>query len=154
MSYVTESPELHEKVDKILQGVESMDNLMPWIIKPHAKEIRDQMIKHLEKQISVVRVFLEVDGVKTVSDIKQKLNMQLSNVSRELGKLREIGIIEPKSVGNNTIYQKTKIDKVIGLSKELEKIIQEIDANKPTEVVINEKPSTDGNNNTVGNTQS
>lgn len=154
MNAMTESPELHEKVDRILQGVESMDNLMPWIIKPHAKEIRDQMIKYLEKQVSVVRVFLEVDGVKTVSDIKQKLNMQMSNVSRELGKLREMGIIEPKSVGNSTVYQKTKIDKVIGLSKELEKMIQEIDTKKTTEVTINEESTGNGNNSTIGNTQS
>ena len=47
---MTESKELHEKVDKILQRVESMDNFMPWLIRPQAKEIRGEIVLSLQKQ--------------------------------------------------------------------------------------------------------
>ena len=38
----------------------------------------------------------------------------------ELPKLIDMGLVEQKSVGSTTIYQKTKIDKIIGLTKELQ----------------------------------
>lgn len=151
---MTESGELHEKVDKILQRVESMDNFMPWIIKPQAKQILEQMTEYFSKQVSAAKVYLEIDGEKTVSTIGESLNMKQPNVSREVAKLRDLGLIEPKSVGSSTVYQKTKIDKVIGLSKSLEKMIQEINEKKITEVTKDEESTGNENNNTIGNTAS
>lgn len=145
---MTESSELHEKVDKILQRVESMDNFMPWLIKPQAKQILTEMTDYFKKQIAIAKVFLQIDGIKTVSNIGEQLNMKIPNVSREIAKLRDMGLIEPKTVGNTTIYQKTKIDKVIGLSKSLEKMIEEINIKK-TEVITNENQEGSGNINPV-----
>lgn len=119
---MTESKELHEKVDKILQRVESMDSFMPWMVRPQAKEIRDLMLTFLESRTSTARVYLEIDGEKSVTDIGKHLNMKQPNVSREIAILyNEMGLIEPKTIGNNKVYRKTKIDKIIGLSKALEK---------------------------------
>lgn len=146
---MTESSELHEKVDKILQRVESMDNFMPWIIKPQSAQILEQMKGYFSKQVAAAKVFLQVDGIKTVSAIGEQLSMKLPNVSREIGKLRDLGLIEPKSVGNSTIYQKTKIDKVIGLSKSLEKMIEEINGKKSAEGINNEEQTGNGNNNPI-----
>lgn len=127
---MTESKELHEKIDKILQRVESMDNFMPWLIKPQSKEIREDMMLFFKKQTVAAKVFLEIDGNKTVSDIAKQLGMKPSNVSREITKLIEMGIIEPKSVSATTIYQKTKIDKIIRLSEALQKLLREINNDK------------------------
>ena len=65
-------------------------------------------------------MFLEIDGEKTVDGIAKKLGMKQPNVSREIAKLIDMGLVEQKSVGSTTIYQKTKIDKIIGLTKELQ----------------------------------
>ena len=145
---MTESKELHEKVDKILQRVESMDNFLPWLIRPQAKAILEEMKPFFVKRISAAKVYLEVDGEKTVSAIGQKLTMKVPNVSREITVLREMGLIEPKSTGNSTVYRKTKIDKIIGLSRELAKMLGV--NNKPVaEGVTNEEQTTDGNSSTI-----
>ena len=117
-----------------------MDNFMPWLVRPQAKEIREDMISFFEKQVAAAKVFLETDGEKTVSAIAQQLEMKPPNVSREVAKLRDMGLIEPKSVSSTTIYQKTRIDKIIGLSKALQKLVG--DKN-------NDKKERNGNNDTV-----
>lgn len=145
---MTESNELHEKVDKILQRVESMDNFMPWLIRPQAKAILGEMKPFFAKRLSAVRVYLEVDGEKTVTAIGQKLGMKQPNASREITVLREMGLIEPKSTGNSTVYRKTKIDKVIGLSRELTKMIGSNDQSA-VEATTSEEQTTNGNNNII-----
>ena len=117
---MTESKELHEKIDMILQRVKSMDNFMFWLIRPQAKEIRKEILLSLQKKGAVIKVFLEIDGEKTVSNIAKELRMKPTNVSREITKLTNMGLVEQESVGSTTIYQKTKIDKIIGLTKELQ----------------------------------
>ncbi len=127
---MTESKELHEKIDKILQRVESMDSFMPWLIRPQSKEIREDMMVFFKRQTVAANVFLEIDGNKTVSDIAKQLVMKQSNVSREIAKLTAMGIIELKSVSTTTIYQKTKIDKIIRLSEALSKLLRKINNDK------------------------
>ena len=129
---MTESNELHERVDKLLQRVESMDNFMPWLIRPQAKKIREEIILFFKRRNTATKVFLEIDGEKTVSDIATKLRMKRPNVSREITKLVDMGLVELKSIGFATIYQKTKIDKIIGLTKDLHKLLDdgEDDKNK------------------------
>jgi hypothetical protein len=80
---MTESSELHEKVDKILQRVESMDSFMPWLIRPQAQQIRDSLLAWFKKQSSAARVYLEIDGDRTVTAIGQRLGMKQPNVSRD-----------------------------------------------------------------------
>lgn len=145
---MTESKELHEKVDKILQRVESMDNFMPWLVRPQAKAILEEMKPFFTKRLSAVKVYLEVDGEKSVTAIAEKLTMKIPNVSREITVLREMGLIEPKSVGNATVYQKTKIDKIIGLSRELIKLIGK-NEHPVMEGVKNEEQTADRDNSSV-----
>ena len=130
MKKLTESKELHEKIDKILQRVESMDNFMPWLIRPQAQDIRDGMMAIFKTQLSAGNVFLKIDGEKSVSEIAQELDLQLSNTSREIGKLVEMGLVEPKSISSKSVYKKTKIDKIIGLSKPLQKFLSDQNGKK------------------------
>jgi hypothetical protein len=142
---MTESSELHEKVDKILQRVESMDSFMPWLIRPQAEQIRESLLAWFKKQSSAARVYLEIDGDRTVTAIGQKLGMKQPNVSREIAKLRDdVGLIEQKTVGNTTVYRKTKIDRVLGLTKELER--QYSDEVKPQEKSDDKEQAANGDN--------
>jgi DNA-binding transcriptional ArsR family regulator len=143
---MTESNELHEKVNKILQRVESIDNLMPWIIRPQAKQIQEEMLTWFKKRVSLARVYVEIDGKKTVTTIGNILGMKQSNVSRVIGKLTDIGLIEQKRVGVSTIYKKTKIDKILGLGEKLEKILV-TDSKKAEEGSNNEEEGTGRKNN-------
>jgi len=142
---VTESSELHAKVEKILQRVESIDNFMPWIIRPQAKQILEEMLAWFSKQTSAARVYLEVDEKMTVTAIGTKLGMKQPNVSREIGKLRDLGLIEQKTVGNSTIYAKTKIDRVLGLTKALKWMLG--NSSKPDS--DNNEQATSGNKSSV-----
>jgi DNA-binding transcriptional ArsR family regulator len=99
-----------------------MDNFMPWMIRPQAQEIRQLMLEYLRRRTATARVYLQVNGKRTVSEIGTRLKMKQPNVSREIAILfNEMGLVEPIDGENGTIYRKTKIDKIIGLSRALEK---------------------------------
>lgn len=114
---------MHQKVDRILGHVKSIDKLLPWLIKPQSEEIIKDFINHFKDRKSTAKVYLEIDGEKTVSEIVKATGMLQPSVSRSLRHLEEIGLIESYPKGNSTIYRKNEIDKIIGLSKELEKMI-------------------------------
>lgn len=114
---------MHQKVDRILGHVKSIDKLLPWLIKPQSEEIIKHFINYFKDKKSTVKVYLEIDDEKTVSEIVKATDMLQPNVSRSLRNLEEIGLVESYSKGNYTIYRKNEIDKIIGLSKELEKMI-------------------------------
>jgi hypothetical protein len=119
---LVESKELHQKIDEIRQRVESMDNFMPWLVRPQAKQIRELMLEYFMKHKAAARVYLAIDGDRNVNQIADDLKMKGPNVSREITILsEEMGLIERKVFERGIIYQRTKIDKVIGLSRALSK---------------------------------
>jgi hypothetical protein len=67
----------------------------------------------------------------------------------EIAKLRDdVGLIEQKSVGNTTVYRKTKIDKVLGLTKELERQYS-VESMKPQEKSNDKEQAANGDNGTI-----
>ena len=118
-----ESGELHNKINKILHKVESIDNFMPWLVRPNSTQLREELLKFFQKKKRAAKVYLCVDGVRNVSQIAEVTSIAQPNVSKEISELVNKGLIESIINGGNTIYKKNKIDKVLGLSNELSKLI-------------------------------
>jgi len=119
---MTESDEMHQKMSKILRKVESIDNSTTWLIRLNSQPLREELLKFFKKKKSTAKVFLAIDGVKNVNEIASTINMIPNNVSREITILLNMELIEPVIEGRNTVYKKNKIDKILGLSKELSKL--------------------------------
>ena len=67
-----------------------------------------------------IKVYLAIDGKRTVNDISEVTGTLLPNVSREITPLKEEGLIEvatedPKGI----IYQKTFLDELLDLSAKI-----------------------------------
>lgn len=126
---MTESPELHQKVDKILQRVESMDNFMPWLVRHQIPSIKKELMEFFSKKKRAAKVYVAIVGEKTITQIVEETKIVQPNVSAEIKTLTECGLIDTIIVGKNTICKRNKMDKLLGLSKELEKNLK-LDNNK------------------------
>jgi DNA-binding transcriptional ArsR family regulator len=149
-----ESGELHHKVDKILKKVESIDNFMPWLVRPNSKQLTEELLNFFKKKKRTAKVYLSIDGVKNVSQIAEDTSIAQPNVSNEISLLLNKGLIEPIINGGNTIYKKNKIDKVLNLSRELTKIISVV-PNQNLTSTTNEDGGTigtEGDNNSIEDT--
>lgn len=65
------------------------------------------------------RVYLAANGKRTVGDIAQALNLQRPNVSVEVKKLTEDGLLSVRSVGSQSYYYKKTIERTLGISRYL-----------------------------------
>jgi DNA-binding transcriptional ArsR family regulator len=66
------------------------------------------------------RVYLALDGHRSVRDVAAHLGMKPQNVTRELSALKEMGLVEiAESRGNEMRYRKRFFDPVVGLSSTL-----------------------------------
>ena len=146
---MTESPELHQKVDKILQRVESMDNFMPWLVRHQVPAIRQEFMEFFKKKKRTAKVYLAIVGEKTISQIVTETSIAQPNVSAEIRTLTEYGLIDTIVEGKNTICKKNKIDKLLGLSKELEKSLKKYNPKEDKNYVAES-----GDTSPVTNTQS
>jgi DNA-binding transcriptional ArsR family regulator len=116
---LTESKELHEKIDEILSYVKSMDGQMNWLVRSQVEGMRVILIDYFKKRKRATKVFLAIDGKRNVRSIATYLNLYESNVTKELSELEEKGLVDLLTWG---VYRRNKIDKILNLSKELRKI--------------------------------
>ena len=111
--------EMLRRIITIDQRTESMDDSMHWMVRS-GDTLRDTMVAAFGQSTKRVQVYLSLDGEKNVNAIAKSLKMHAQNVTRELRWLKRKRLIAiAKANGNEVIYGKPNIDKVIGLSHEL-----------------------------------
>jgi DNA-binding transcriptional ArsR family regulator len=117
-----ESDELAIDIKEIRWRQESMDSSMDLLLKANKERIIDEIAQFFGSSKRRAQVYLAADGNKSVGEIAQALNMKLPNVSTDLSKCAEEGLIEriPSSKGGFT-YKKKRIDRVLHIGKFLEK---------------------------------
>jgi hypothetical protein len=111
--------EMLRRIIAIDQRTESMDDSMHWMVRG-GDTLRDTMVAAFKQSTKRAQVYLSLDGEKNVKAIAKSLKMHRQNVTRELRWLKHKRLISiAKTKGNEVIYSKPNIDKVIGLSHEL-----------------------------------
>jgi DNA-binding transcriptional ArsR family regulator len=134
-----ESEDVFEEVKKIRWHQEAIDSNMELLTRAHGKEILNDIMGFFgnvpgkKKKTNLARVYLAVDGVKTVGAIATALKMKVPNVSTEISKLKEMSLIEVKDVvKEGIIYKKRKVDTLLRISQ---KLIKDFGLDKiPTQV--------------------
>jgi len=140
-----ESEDIFEEVKKIRWHQEAIDSNMELLTRAHGKEILNEIMDFFgnvpgkKKAINLARVYLAVDGVRTVGKIATDLKIKGPNVSIEIGKLKEMSLIEVKEVvKEGTIYKKRRVDILLRISQ---KLVKDFGLDKAsTEVETSETP--------------
>lgn len=108
------------RIDEILSHVRSLDAQMTWIIRSNTNtgELKKLLVRLLKKRKRAAKVYLSINGKRKSGEIAEYLDIHVQAVSNELKWLEDKGLIELKIWA---VYKKSKIDKIIHLSKELKK---------------------------------
>lgn len=119
---MTEGDPVAQDIREIKWHQEAIDSSMELLVKAHKKDVEPEIMKVFSRARRRAEVYLKCDGRRTVTSIADELEMQLPNVSREITKLKSKGLIKIKDITDEGyIYEKTNIDKILGLSKKLKK---------------------------------
>ena len=110
-------------VKEIRWRVEGIESSVDLLVRANRKEIlQDLMENFFGKSKERVKVFLEVDGQKSVEEITKSLNIQGPNVSRRLSELKDEGLIELRTISDGRyIYATTKKVHILNLESKLRK---------------------------------
>ena len=121
-----ESEDIFEEVKKIRWHQEAIDSNMELLTRAHGKEILNEImiffgnVPGKKKAINLARVYLAVDGIRTVGEIATYLKMKQPNVSSDISRLMEMSLIEVKEVvKEGTIYKKRRVDTLLRISQKL-----------------------------------
>lgn len=117
---MVESEEVARDIREIRWHQEAIDSSMELLIKANRDSILSEIMAFFGESRRRAEVFLAVDGKRTVEDITQTLAMKKPNVSTQLTKLKEEGLIEIKRItSKGHVYKKRRVDKILGISKKL-----------------------------------
>jgi len=142
-----ETENMFEEVKKIRWHQEAIDSNIELITRAHGKEILTEIMEFFgnvpgkKKAINRARIFVAVDGKRSVGKIADDLKLKLPNVSTEITKLKDMGLIEVKEVTKEGIvYKKRKVDSLLRISQklikdfELEKEVVAVEVPEPPQI--------------------
>jgi len=120
---VVESDEVARDIREIKWHQEAIDSSMELLIKANRESILSEIMKFFGRSKRRAEVYLLVDGKRTVEDITELLGMQKPNVSAEISKMKEEGLVEIKKVTEQGfyVYRKRRVDRILGISRRLRK---------------------------------
>lgn len=115
------SDEIAKDIREIKWHQEAIDSSMELLLKANRDAILAEIMSFFGRSKRRAKVFLAVDGKKTVEDITKLLALQKPNVSAELTRLKNEGLIEIKRITSKGyyIYKKRRVDRILGISKKL-----------------------------------
>lgn len=115
------SDEIAKDIREIKWHQEAIDSSMELLLKANRDAILAEIMGFFGRSKRRARVFLVVDGKRTVEDITKLLTLQKPNVSAELTRLKNEGLIEIKKITSEGyyIYKKRRVDRILGVSKKL-----------------------------------
>lgn len=118
--------EVAEDIRRIRWHQEAIDKNIELLARAHKKEILNEIMEFFgnvpkkKKAMNRARIFLAIDGKRTVSDLASYLNLPISYISQEITKLKGMSLIEVKRVSKTGIvYKKTRANSILRISATL-----------------------------------
>jgi len=114
---------LERDVKEIRYKVEALDASVDLLVRASRKEITSDLMDFFGKSNYRIKVFLAVDGEKTVNELVKSLKPILrNNVSASLTELAAQGLVYVKrTTREGKVYDKTEKVKILNLEKYLKK---------------------------------
>jgi len=125
---MSKNEDVVEDIRKIRWHQEAIDKNIELLTRAHKKEIMEEIMDFFgnvpkkKKAINRAKIFLAIDGKRTVSDIASFLNLPISYISQEITKLKEMSLIEiKKATKTGILYKKTRANSILRISSTLRK---------------------------------
>ena len=125
---MVDSEDAAEDIRKIRWHQEAIDKNIELLTRAHKKEILEEIMNFFgnvhrkKKAINRARIFIAIDGKRTVSDLATYLSLPISYISQEITKLKGMSLIEVKKVSKKGIvYKKTRANSILRISAKLKK---------------------------------
>jgi len=114
---------LERDVKQIRYKVEALDASVDLLLRANRSEITKDLMDFFGKSKDRIKVFLAVDGEKTVNALVESLKPMLrNNASARLTELAGEGLIHvKKSTKHGKVYDKTEKVRILNLEKHLKK---------------------------------
>ena len=112
---MSESAELYASVNYIKHKVEAIEKIELLNLSSNER-LLEMYVKALESDEWLLKVYREIDGIKSQKIIASKLAINEMKISRKIKELHDIGLIEIMDVsGNQCIYKHSIAEKAFKL---------------------------------------
>jgi len=110
------------RLSNIEHRIDSLEQTTAFTLRAEAERHYESVREIFGKSSRCVQVYLAANGERSVQDIASLLDMKQPNVSRELTKLQQEGLLEVfEKDGGETYWGKKPIDRTIRISNLLQK---------------------------------
>ncbi len=108
------------RLAQIQHKVDSLEQTTAFALRADSDKHLGSVMKIFGKGKNRAKIYLAVNGDRSVQQIAELLSIKPQNVSPALKILREEGLIEMRdSQGNSDIYAKTPLDRTLQITKKL-----------------------------------
>jgi DNA-binding MarR family transcriptional regulator len=116
------SGNVERDINEIKNRVTGLDNSVDLLLRASRKQITDDLMIFFGRSLDRIKVFLAIDGEKTVGEIAKKIKIDRTNVSRRITELlREDLVYLIENTQKGKVYAMTRKVKILNLQKELKK---------------------------------
>jgi hypothetical protein len=118
-----ETPETFDEIRRLRVQVDDIGAMTETLVRSQGKELEATMMERFKKDATLKAVFLLVDAKRSQSEIVEKAEKSYATISSKIDILSEemhlIELADQKKKGK--IYKRTKLDRILGISRKLEK---------------------------------
>jgi hypothetical protein len=126
---MAESIDLFNEVRQLRSRVEEIGGMTEALVRAQSAELKSAMLERLAKDQALKAAFLAVDGQKSQGQVLEVLTKAKirgaspATVSRKIDVLeKELHLIElVDRTAKGKIYRRTNLDRILGISRQLEK---------------------------------
>jgi len=113
--------EILRRLSNIEQQVTSIDETNAFAMRASRDALQLELDAIFGNGAKRAQVYLAANNRRTVTEIASHLKILPTNVSRELTKLADDGLLTPRGEGPSTRYRKKRVDQAIGVSRYLQR---------------------------------
>jgi len=125
---MAETPDLYNEVRQLRAKVDDLGAMTETLVRSQAVDLLARMMKTLEEDETLKATFLAVDGTRSQDEVVAELarlgvkGATAATVSRKIKKLdTRLHLIElADREKKGKIYRRTRLDEILGVSRELE----------------------------------
>lgn len=118
-----ESDTLAAAIGHIKYKVDSMDRTLEHLLLVNKDQIMAGLMEKFHNDSTLVKVYQAIDGRKTQKEIGSDISVSDPTVSRRINSLLEMDLIElVRSTKDGKVYQYTKMERLLKINRELEKL--------------------------------
>lgn len=113
--------EMRREIERIKNAVDDISHIQAQQAKADPRFMQS-VLKVLSKTKARVKIYLQVNGKRSVTEVAKAAGVDVSTASRHLAALYDEGIIGAEDVKGERVYRTNNLERALNLSREVKKI--------------------------------